>query len=606
MAIRALPTRPSPGHPLAFRVPFYAGPDAAPGLRLHQYQDTEFIPRFLTDLGAGRLGDPLAADWWRADRFSRHGDELVLRLPTHRTFYLVVCELVCDRPGAPALDPARIRSAGFVIRRRAGAAPPQGTRRGPPARARLVADSVRGMGGVGSLPAPTAGAPGEARWMVEDGEPLGWQFTAPEPSGSSGADPDPARRLAARGRAPRAPAYTGEETHPLHPVLASDGAGRTHTILYGFLPLGGQSLPLAAPFDEAAEADAVAADRARLRWPFGYLGRSGLNWQAADGVQVTDGVPTPACFELLELLVNRYHVGEAGRAGADPLNADLAAAAAELRFAELVISRTDGPYGTPLVIPLEIPRFTLAEYLSACFAAGIDNPLAAWLAARRRVIDAAGGTPTAALIGRLPRRPGDGPGELTGMLLRLTSAGAEAWRLALGQRLLDQARRTGAELPIPKFRQGPDDVYRLIPFVRVLDDGGCERLTWAGPAMHSVPFRVAAAFDPDASRPVLIQMPGLRDLKRGLARGAAMLVPSDTARLLDGLKLDKGASPDLAAEPPPPGSDDGLGVQWLCSFSLPIITLVAMILLMIMVVLLNLLFFWLPWVKICLPFPRLK
>ncbi len=36
------------------------------------------------------------------------------------------------------------------------------------------------------------------------------------------------------------------------------------------------------------------------------------------------------------------------------------------------------------------------------------------------------------------------------------------------------------------------------------------------------------------------------------------------------------------------------------------ITLVAMILLMIMISLLNIIFWWLPWVRICLPFPSLK
>jgi hypothetical protein len=37
-----------------------------------------------------------------------------------------------------------------------------------------------------------------------------------------------------------------------------------------------------------------------------------------------------------------------------------------------------------------------------------------------------------------------------------------------------------------------------------------------------------------------------------------------------------------------------------------VVTLVAMILLMIIVTLLNIVFFWLPWVRICLPFPKIK
>ena len=48
------------------------------------------------------------------------------------------------------------------------------------------------------------------------------------------------------------------------------------------------------------------------------------------------------------------------------------------------------------------------------------------------------------------------------------------------------------------------------------------------------------------------------------------------------------------------GSFD-LGV--ICAFSLPIITIVALLLLMIMVSLLNLIFWWLPFFRICLPVP---
>ena len=66
------------------------------------------------------------------------------------------------------------------------------------------------------------------------------------------------------------------------------------------------------------------------------------------------------------------------------------------------------------------------------------------------------------------------------------------------------------------------------------------------------------------------------------------------------VNLKKGASEDVVGEGPK------LGIQWICSFSLPVITLVAMILLMIMISLLNIVFFWLPWVRICLPFPKIE
>ena len=133
-----------------------------------------------------------------------------------------------------------------------------------------------------------------------------------------------------------------------------------------------------------------------------------------------------------------------------------------------------------------------------------------------------------------------------------------------------------------------------------VNDAGKEQIQWADEQCRSLQFRVAAPFDPEASRPSLIPMPSLRDLKRGLAKGASILTPGDTFDLINGLNLKKGASEDVVGEGPK------LGIQWICSFSLPVITLVAMILLMIMISLLNIVFFWLPWVRICLPFPKIE
>ena len=623
-------------HPVRIAAPFFAEPQANPaqggGALLLRYQDPEFIPRFLTDLAAGRLSDPAGAGWWQEDRFSPHDQRLVLRLPIHRTFYLVVCEVSCERLGAPALDPARIASAGFVIRRQGGAAPaalpapaptpgPFGSlfARQPKGRALAAKDKTLAL----------AADSREQQWTLEEGEPLGWSAVA-----GGGRDPDLGRRVCGNGvqrRAPRPPAYSGEETHPLHPVTARDAAGRLHTLLYGFLPLGGQSLGLGSPFEAADEAAAVAAEHARLPWPFGYRGRAKGGWRPGDALQVDAGVPTPAFFALLEVLVNRYHLGEPGTAGGagDPLNGDLAEQARGLWFRDQLLGvgglglegrakgdvEGDGAKGLGIIggmsaiggglglVAAGIARFSLHDYLAACFAAGDANPLTPWLAEQRRAIDAAGGLDAAPTLEALPARPGDGAATLA-LDLGLDEADAEEWRLLLGQRLVDQARRTGAEIPIPKFRQGPEDLFQVVPFVRARDDDGRERLSWAGAAARSVPFRVAAPFDPDASRPALIQMPGLRDLKRGLAKGAAMLVPPDTQGLLDTLKLDQGVGPGLADKPPDNAA--ALGVQWICSFSIPVVTLVAMILLMIIVTLLNIVFFWLPWVRICLPFPKIK
>src|SRR5690606_7894520 len=48
----------------------------------------------------------------------------------------------------------------------------------------------------------------------------------------------------------------------------------------------------------------------------------------------------------------------------------------------------------------------------------------------------------------------------------------------------------------------------------------------------------------------------------------------------------------------------GLAIDWICSFSIPIITLCAFIVLNIFLSLFDLIFRWLLFIKICLPIPR--
>jgi hypothetical protein len=199
----------------------------------------------------------------------------------------------------------------------------------------------------------------------------------------------------------------------------------------------------------------------------------------------------------------------------------------------------------------------------------------------------------------LPNANGVGSLNLTLLLL---AADAQEIRVLLDQRLSDQALNKVKEIPLPKFAQNLGDVYQVVAFVRAKNQQGQEQIQWANADTRSIQFRVAAPFDPDASRPALIQMPSLADLRRGLAKGAAMITPADTFDLMNKLKLNKGASEDTVKDTAGPD----FGIQWICSFSLPVITLVAMILLMIMISLLNIVFFWLPWVRICLPFPKIK
>ncbi|AHE99893.1 hypothetical protein [Thioalkalivibrio paradoxus] len=537
-------------HRVRLQRPYYA---LEAGTELHRYQETDFIPRFLQDLESHALEQPQASIWQFQDRFSRHDESVVLRLPIHRSFYLISCEIACDRPGFPALDPARIASAGFVIR------------------------SVRGNE--------------EHAWMLEDGAALGWQPAAAEPR-----DPDARRRLCPDGSVrPRqdTPTYSGEETHPLHPVVTRDRNGKCRTVLYGYLPLGGfhyyQHSAGETPFDAASERSVQQALERQLPWPFGLReAPARRRWRDGDACHVEGGRPTMAFFELLRMLVNRYHLGEAGIVE----NAGLEELLGEVRFLNVRRGRESEQVR---------PRESLAEYLRSCAGHGGDNPLLRWIIGQEDTMDRHGGAAPLAQLPDATQPASDSSGSIE-YRLEFTEAQAARLRELLLARVSGQLTERAREVPIPKFQQGRHDLYQVVPFVRVLDGDGREHLVWATAGQRSRRFRVAAPFDPEASRPAVIQMPGLADLKRGLAKGVSMITPADTFNLIDRIKFKKGVTADAVPDSAPPGGT----LQWICSFSLPVVTLVAMILLMIMVSLLNILFWWLPWVRICLPFPKLK
>ncbi|MFA7618127.1 MAG: hypothetical protein WC012_03670 [Thiohalomonadaceae bacterium] len=549
-------------HPVRIKPPFYQGSRAGEShCGLHRYLDTEFVNRFKRDILKSEFHLP-QFEAWRTDE--RHvGQEPVLRLPLHRAFHLVCCEVVCDRLGHPALDPRKITSAGFVIRK--------------------------------------VGDGGEKSWELEEGEALGWRDAPTQLR-----DPDIHRRLCASGvlrKRSGEPAYSGEEVHPLHILKTTDAAGKIHTLLYGYLPLGGfyyERNPQES-IDEKSWETTQSHAAASLPWPFGSRDSQKQKWLKEHGVPVDRGRPSKAMFELLRLLVTRYHVGEAGI----DANEQLERIGTELWFHNLPAlpaSLRDAGYtaNNKALFAAYRTTSTLADYLKSCFEKRDGNPLVKWIAEQEKRISEANGIENIGQFDPLPAS--DGEGTLSHSLLMLEDDAQEI-RVALGQRLRHQTLAQVREIPLPKFTQGANDLYQVVPFVRSQTDDGKEQIQWADANARTIRFRVAAPFDPEASRPSLIQIPSLSDLRRGLAKGAAMITPSDTFNLLSRLKPEKGIGPDTVPKGEP-GRD--LGIQWICSFSLPVVTLIAMILLMIMISLLNIVFFWLPWVRICLPFPKMK
>jgi hypothetical protein len=137
--------------------------------------------------------------------------------------------------------------------------------------------------------------------------------------------------------------------------------------------------------------------------------------------------------------------------------------------------------------------------------------------------------------------------------------------------------------------------YQLRPFVRLKPQGRCPgRLVWGS---ASEDFVIAAWYE-GAQGPVariVLPDPGDKGLLASLKPNVSFVVPPSLQSLLsaDSKSLLEGK-----------GQSSGAGLTWICSFSLPVITICAFIVLNLFLSLFNLVFGWLASLKICLPFPK--
>lgn len=145
-----------------------------------------------------------------------------------------------------------------------------------------------------------------------------------------------------------------------------------------------------------------------------------------------------------------------------------------------------------------------------------------------------------------------------------------------------------------RFDDG-EATYLLRAFVRLRGECGCPpRTVWSG---YSEPFSIAPWYE-TAAAPVRIALPDLSDpaLLRSLRPNVAFAVPPALQGLLSASPKDlmegRGGEPSA--------------IGWICCFSIPVITLCAFIVLNIFLTLFDLIFRWLMFIKICIPYPKAK
>jgi hypothetical protein len=156
--------------------------------------------------------------------------------------------------------------------------------------------------------------------------------------------------------------------------------------------------------------------------------------------------------------------------------------------------------------------------------------------------------------------------------------------------------------PLAQVVDAADEVPKLPPgtlfVVRCVLRRPCEDPPSDVVGDASERFTIASFFDPDApARTVRIQLPlktSIADLRKYPKNVGFVLsdqLREQMSRVTDLKRIMEG---QLA-------SGDEFNIGLLCSFSIPIITIAALMALMIIIGLLNIVFWWAPFLRICLP-----
>jgi hypothetical protein len=418
-----------------------------------------------------------------------------------------------------------------------------------------------------------------------DGETAGFVLRRLGPDGEMAWETDPAtpgrRRWRSLPADDRQAVAGGEEVLPLLPVNYRDGA-RDRRLLVGFIPTAsGESFPATGALQ-----------------PFAL--------DPGPGGTVRD----PRHDELLTRVIEPLRALKAKPAAPSALSGTelaraLEAAAEQRRVASRFLlldladflDRRASAAWAAISDELE-PAAGPAQKLFRELAEPVDDlaPAVSWRAALRLAWaerDRIAGATTAAPslrhdLGATPLDPGTLADRVLAVLPPLPE-GEEA-RLAL---LTPDGTRPADAAPMPKLDPGARYVLRCL-YRR-------PRCRPPRPDLVSDPteaFRLASFFDPDApARPVRIPLPEDTSQKglRAHHRNIGFLISSQLRTQMNQVTNLKAAMDGNFAS----GESFDLGA--ICMLSIPIITICALIILMIFVNLLNLVFWWLPFFRICLP-----
>jgi hypothetical protein len=407
---------------------------------------------------------------------------------------------------------------------------------------------------------------GQQAWMINGPKKLGWvdlsgQDLDPDPDRRNWTPPTPAGQIAARVLALRRVSAWREEVLPLFPAPPDVCSRMKRTVFFGLVPITSS---------DRAETPTLAPNYRALDQADGTAIRQHLSEYLKQRPAMT--MPLP---------------GQALDPGWKVLNLDASTGVDDARlnsfgiFLQQLMSEFaafDPPGADSSMVRL-LNRIPLPMQVDGQGNATRTMPAGDFCR-----------TAAAILIGGDANK---GAGGFDPLIMPYSWPAIDA---ALGSALTDEAlaslsRRFAALAPgSPKF-DGDAPLYIVRPFIRVKGHDGCPvKLVWADP---SEPFRILPWWDGDGPA-TIIPLPDPTDFKK-MKPNVAFQVPPTISNLLRG-------DPKKTLKDGPSGGG-GVEIMWLCSFSIPIITICAFFTLNIFLSLFDLFFFWMAFIKICIPIP---
>ncbi len=562
---------------------------------------------------------------------------LKLYQPVHQRYYLVAASLVCRRPGLPdrRVDPARQEQVRFVLRRLLPAQDAGGAPAGDPSGWQEHAFVVQGNA---------------SEWRRVDGHP-DRLVTGEErlPMFGLGVAQGPAkRRQLVGGLIPvgRREAYVNASVRRTEPDLDEDTTTLqepdTRVLLLQMQVTGPWSELVTQALDEIERFGESRSQPTRIIDAFGSPPAepdAGIVRRAREQIQTLSWYILLDLARFLRHQLPRLWEVLAGTRAPGELDPDRELPLLRrLEQTELVLDReglTAGTGYTPADVPDTLAQVLRAFALDPGLESGLEavegaydriNPAGEW---PRFLFPLAEVGPDSALAGTGKSGPfpfriaGE---DLSGAADRDTVIARETGALEALEALVEQALPAEPETGMPEIAvpraEGLDTREAWFTIRCVYERPNCGPREPELLSLPTEPFRMAGFFDPEApARPIRIPMPfdvspaGLRKFNKNATLMISDALCGQLRRIRKFTLGDLVLSvlpwpfhkdlPDLSASGPCKDSG-GNALGMFCSLSIPIVTLCALILLIIMVSLFDLFFRWLPYLFLCLPIPGLK